>query len=67
MVSCGTMNASLISKPSEAWLVRCEDIKKDGQYQDFGQVWNKLNEVTDMYLECAARHNALIEFEQKRK
>ncbi len=67
MVSCGTTNVNSISKPSEAWLVRCEAINKDGQYQDFGQVWNKLNEVTDMYLECAARHNALVEFEQKRK
>ncbi len=59
MVSCASTKTNLTF--SEDVLVKCEKILKDGKYRDFGEVWLKLNEVTDMQMECAKRHNALVD------
>lgn len=48
-------------------MVLCPRIAKDGAYKDFGEVWLKLNEVTDQYIECAKRHAALVEYNRKSK
>lgn len=67
MVSCANTNVNSISnKPTEDLLVACPKIQKDGSYVDFGGVWRKLDEVTDMYIECAKRHNSLIDYERRR-
>jgi len=67
MVSCSSTKISLTSKANEDWLVKCPAIAKDGKYTDFGEVWLKLNEVTDMYIDCAKRHNAWVEYERKKE
>ena len=59
IISCASTKAS--STYSEDVLVKCDKIVKDGKYKDFGEVWLKLNEVTDMQMECAKRHNALVD------
>jgi hypothetical protein len=59
MASCSSTKIN--STYSEDVLVKCEKIAKDGRYKDFGEVWIKLNEVTDMQMECAKRHNTLVD------
>ncbi len=56
---------SISNKPTEDLLVACPLIKKDGNYRTFGEVWTKLNEVTDVQMECRRIHNALIEYIRK--
>jgi hypothetical protein len=46
---------------------RCSEIAKDGKYKNFGETLTKLVEVIGMYNECSSRHNALIEYEEKKQ
>lgn len=46
---------------------RCPLIPKDGSYATFGDVWNRLDELTDMYTKCRKDHDALIDFMNGRK
>lgn len=45
---------------------RCPSIAKDGKYQTFGETLTKLVDVIGMYNECRSRHEALINYEEKR-
>lgn len=46
---------------------RCSEIAKDGKYKNFGETLTKLVEIIGMYNECSSRHNALIEYEEKKQ
>jgi len=68
MASCSSTNVnSIVSKPQEDLLTECVKISKDGDLSTFGGVWLKLDEVTDQYIICAKRHNALVDFIRKQK
>jgi len=54
------------SPPSDT-MVECPIIPKDGKYDTFGDVWQRLDELTDMYIECRLRHKGLIEYNKESK
>ena len=54
------------SKPDEAWLVRCEPLK-ERPFENMGDAVEAVLDSIKEYDACAKRHNALVEFERKRK
>lgn len=62
-MGCGTTIKSSL-KPSEEMLLVCPPITSNG-IKDFGDTVEQLFTVTDMYINCAKRHNALVEYERK--
>ena len=48
-------------------MTRCEALVADGHYKTFGETVEKLVDIIGLYNECRARHNALVDYEEKRK
>lgn len=47
-------------------LVKCPKIINNG-IKDFGDTTEQLFTVTELYIECAKRHNILVDFERTLK
>ena len=66
LTGCASLNVPSITQESPPALHKCPPIVKDGNYQNFGQVLEKLIDTIDAYKDCADNHNALVEYELKK-
>lgn len=68
LTACGSLNRQLITdNPPVNAMTKCPRIEKDGNYKDFGQVMIKLTDVIYMYNTCANRHEALVDYTNKKE
>lgn len=65
LTGCGTIT-NVSSKPSEDLLVVCSKLVEQ-PFENFGDAIKANDYAIDMYIECAARHNKLVEFERKKQ
>lgn len=67
-MGCASLNSPLIIKdsPPSNSISKCIPIPKDGHYQTFGEVLEKLTDVIGMYNECASKHSGLVDYETKK-
>jgi hypothetical protein len=67
LTACGTLSkeSSTVS-PSEDMLVICPRVDHRAP-EDFGEALKNYDELLDLYTACRLPHNALVEFERKRK
>lgn len=54
------------SKPSNDLLTRCPDLTEQ-PLANFGETIKALMNTMDLYYECAKRHDALVDYEKRKK
>ena len=66
LMGCASPIVTPLSKPDEAWLVKCEPLP-ELPFENMGDAVEVVFDYIKQYNECAKPHNALVEFERKRK
>lgn len=66
LTGCASLNVPSTTQEAPPGLSKCPAIVKDGNYQNFGQVLEKLIDTIDAYNDCSNTHNALVDYEMKK-